>query len=106
MFVGIFKANPVVSTNLLASGLWFYGYNELATMTLKKTEAVTQSVAYTANRVIAIVGRCFAIVLGELGPHDVAQICGIGIGDVVMEFGESSFTVHVIDQLLAKKHSE
>lgn len=26
----------------VASGLWFYGYNELATMTIKKTSAVTQ----------------------------------------------------------------
>jgi hypothetical protein len=33
-------------------GLWFYGYNELATMTIKKTNAVTQSVANTAKRVI------------------------------------------------------
>lgn len=36
--------------------LWFYGYNELATMTIKKTSAVTQSVANTAKRVIVIVG--------------------------------------------------
>jgi solute carrier family 35 protein E1 len=46
------------------TGLWFYGYNELATMTIKKTSAVTQSVANTAKRVIVIVG--VAIVLGEV----------------------------------------
>ena len=46
------------------TGLWFYGYNELATMTLKNTSAVTQSVANTAKRVIVIVG--VAIVLGEV----------------------------------------
>ena len=40
------------------------GYNELATMTIKKTNAVTQSVANTAKRVIVIVG--VAIVLGTL----------------------------------------
>ena len=38
-FVDAFKTNPIISANLIASGLWFYGYNELATMTLKKTGA-------------------------------------------------------------------
>jgi len=42
--------------NLVASGMYFYLYNELATMTLKKTGPVTQSVANTAKRVIVIVG--------------------------------------------------
>jgi len=91
-FVEVYKANPVVSTNLLLSGLWFYGYNELATMTLKKTGAVTQSVANTAKRVIVIVG--VAIVLGEsLDPIKLLG-CGIGIGGV--------FLYSIIDQLLAK----
>jgi solute carrier family 35, member E1 len=62
-FVKIAKTSPAVWTNLVASALWFYGYNELATMTLKKTGAVTQSVANTAKRVIVIVG--VALVLGE-----------------------------------------
>ena len=76
----------------LASGLWFYGYNELATMTTK-TSAVTQSVANTAKRVIVIVG--VAIVMGEsLNPLKLAG-CAIGIGGV--------FLYSVIDQLLAKK---
>lgn len=35
-------------TCAVASGLWFYGYNELATMTIKKTSAVTQ-VRYTTG---------------------------------------------------------
>jgi solute carrier family 35 protein E1 len=53
--------SPCLATNLPrplypAAGLWFYGYNELATMTIKKTSAVTQSVANTAKRVIVIVG--------------------------------------------------
>merc|ERR1740124_1287977 len=92
-FVEIFKTNPVVSLNLLASGLYFYGYNELATMTLKKTGAVTQSVANTAKRVIVIVG--VAIVLGEsLDPIKLLG-CGIGIGGV--------FLYSIIDGLLAKK---
>jgi len=92
-FVELFKKNKAVSTNLIASGLWFYGYNELATMTLKKTGAVTQSVANTAKRVIVIVG--VALVLGEsLDPIKLIG-CSIGIGGV--------FLYSVIDQLLAKK---
>ncbi len=92
-FVTLFKTNPVVSANLIASGLWFYGYNELATMTLKKTGAVTQSVANTAKRVIVIVG--VAIVLGEsLDPIKMLG-CSIGIGGV--------FLYSIIDQLLAEK---
>lgn len=92
-FCELFKTTPVLSANLIASGLWFYGYNELSTMTLKKTGAVTQSVANTAKRVIVIVG--VAIFLGEsLDPIKLLG-CGIGIGGVLL--------YSVIDQLLAKK---
>eukprot|EP00557_Chaetoceros_sp_GSL56_P011490 CAMPEP_0176486372 /NCGR_PEP_ID=MMETSP0200_2-20121128/5532_1 /TAXON_ID=947934 /ORGANISM="Chaetoceros sp., Strain GSL56" /LENGTH=386 /DNA_ID=CAMNT_0017883067 /DNA_START=111 /DNA_END=1271 /DNA_ORIENTATION=+ len=92
-FVEIFKTNPAVSANLIASGLWFYGYNELSTMTLKKTGAVTQSVANTAKRVIVIVG--VAIFLGEsLDPLKLIG-CAIGIGGVLL--------YSIIDQLVAKK---
>ncbi len=92
-FADLWKTNPILKTNLIASGLWFYGYNELATMTLKKTGAVTQSVANTAKRVIVIVG--VAIVLGEsLDPIKLLG-CGIGIGGV--------FLYSIIDQLLSKK---
>ncbi len=45
-FLNIAKTNPIVLTNLVASSLWFYGYNELSTMTLKKTGAVTQRYVY------------------------------------------------------------
>lgn len=91
-FCELYKTNPVVKLNLIASGFWFYGYNELATMTLKKTGAVTQSVANTAKRVIVIVG--VAIVLGEsLDPLKLLG-CGIGIGGV--------FLYSIIDNLLAK----
>jgi len=92
-FVEMYKTNPILSFNLIASGLWFYGYNELATMTLKKTNAVTQSVANTAKRVIVIVG--VAIVLGEsLDPIKLLG-CGIGIGGVLL--------YSTIDEILAKK---
>jgi len=81
-FIDIWKTNPAISYNLIASGLWFYGYNELSTMTLKKTNAVTQSVANTAKRVIVIVG--VAIVLGEsLDPIKLIG-CSIGIGGVLL----------------------
>jgi len=89
-FLEVAKTNPAVWTNLVASGLWFYGYNELATMTLKKTGAVTQSVANTAKRVIVIVG--VALVLGEsLDPVKLIG-CSIGIGGV--------FLYSVIDKLV------
>jgi solute carrier family 35 protein E1 len=81
-FITMYKTNPAVSFNLIASGLYFYGYNELSTMTLKKTGAVTQSVANTAKRVIVIVG--VAMMLGEsLDPVKLLG-CGIGIGGVLL----------------------
>merc|ERR1719326_789465 len=92
-FWALARSNPVVSFNLIASGLWFYGYNELATMTLKKTGAVTQSVANTAKRVIVIVG--VALVMGEsLAPMKLIG-CSIGIGGV--------FLYSIIDNLVKKK---
>eukprot|EP00531_Pseudo-nitzschia_arenysensis_P012519 CAMPEP_0116156888 /NCGR_PEP_ID=MMETSP0329-20121206/23061_1 /TAXON_ID=697910 /ORGANISM="Pseudo-nitzschia arenysensis, Strain B593" /LENGTH=389 /DNA_ID=CAMNT_0003653979 /DNA_START=568 /DNA_END=1737 /DNA_ORIENTATION=+ len=87
------KTTPAIWKNLVASGLWFYGYNECATLTLKKTSAVTQSVANTAKRVIVIVG--VALVLGEsLDPIKLLG-CSIGIGGVLL--------YSIIDGLVAKK---
>lgn len=71
-FVDLWHTNDVMRNNLIYSGLTFYGYNELATMTLKKTTGVTQSVANTAKRVIVMVGS--VIVLGE----DMNQFKAIG----------------------------
>lgn len=45
------------------SGVTFYGYNELSTMTIHYTSAITQSVANTAKRVVVIVG--VAVALGK-----------------------------------------
>jgi solute carrier family 35 protein E1 len=57
-------------------------YNELSTLTIKKTSATTQSVANTAKRVIVIVG--VALALGEsLEPLKMVG-CGIGIGGVLL----------------------
>jgi solute carrier family 35, member E1 len=36
---------PALRNNLITSGLYFYLYNELSTITIKKTSATTQSVA-------------------------------------------------------------
>jgi len=91
-FLKLATSSSAVLMNLIWSGLWFYAYNELATMTIKKTNAVTQSVANTAKRVIVIVG--VAIILGEsLDPLKLIG-CFIGIGGV--------FLYSVIDDLVAK----
>jgi len=93
-FCEMAKTTPAIWKNLIASGLWFYGYNECATLTLKKTGAVTQSVANTAKRVIVIVG--VALVLGEsLDPIKMLG-CSIGIGGVLL--------YSVIDSIVAKKN--
>jgi len=81
-FMSLFKSSSVLSSNLLTSGLYFYLYNELSTLTIAKTSATTQSVANTAKRVIVIVG--VAIALGEsLEPIKLLG-CGIGIGGVLL----------------------
>jgi solute carrier family 35 protein E1 len=80
-FVELFKTTAALKSNLLTSGLYFYLYNELSTLTIKKTSATTQSVANTAKRVIVIVG--VAIALGEsLEPIKMLG-CGIGIAGVL-----------------------
>eukprot|EP00438_Fugacium_kawagutii_P014980 Skav220239 [mRNA] locus=scaffold4245:118401:130750:- [translate_table: standard] len=91
-FMKVASTTPAVVMNLVMSGLWFYVYNELATFTIKKTNAVTSSVANTAKRVIVIVG--VAIVMHEsLSPLKLAG-CAIGIGGV--------FLYSVIDDILKK----
>mmetsp|Transcript_5847 Transcript_5847/g.11004 ORF Transcript_5847/g.11004 Transcript_5847/m.11004 type:complete len:312 (-) Transcript_5847:187-1122(-) len=81
-FVELLKTNEAVRNNLILSGLSFYAYNELATMTIKKTNAVTQSVANTAKRVIVIVG--VALVMGESLEFMKLLGCSIGILGVFM----------------------
>lgn len=92
-FIQIFKTTPALRSNLIASALWFYGYNEVSTMTLKKTNAVTQSVANTAKRVIVIVG--VALVLGESLDFMKLLGCSIGIGGV--------FLYSIIDNIVKAK---
>jgi len=86
------KTTPVLRDNLVFSGLWFYLYNEVATLTIKKTSAVTQSVANTAKRVIVII--VVASVMGEhLGALKLVG-CGIGIGGV--------FLYSIIDKIIER----
>jgi len=54
-FISLLMSKKDLQVGLLLSGMSFYLYNELATMTIKKTGAVTQSVANTAKRVIVLV---------------------------------------------------
>ena len=80
-FVALWKESYVLKFNTITSGLLFYLYNELSTLTIAKTSATTQSVANTAKRVIVIVG--VAIALGEsLEPVKMLG-CGIGIAGVL-----------------------
>mmetsp|Transcript_18201 Transcript_18201/g.48957 ORF Transcript_18201/g.48957 Transcript_18201/m.48957 type:complete len:334 (+) Transcript_18201:55-1056(+) len=60
-FIKLCKSNPVFLYNCTMSGVTFYAYNELSTMTIKHTSAVTASVANTAKRVIVIVGTAVAL---------------------------------------------
>ncbi|KAJ8610827.1 hypothetical protein CTAYLR_006475 [Chrysophaeum taylorii] len=53
-FVNIFLTSYSCRYNLVASGMAFYLYNELATMTIKQTGPITGSVANTAKRVIVL----------------------------------------------------
>lgn len=82
-FVDMMQTKPAVYQNVILSGLTFYGYNELATMTLKKISAVTQSVANTAKRVVVIVGS--AIVFKESITGWKAVGCAICIGGVFLD---------------------
>lgn len=81
-FKEIFKTSTALRNNLLTSGLYFYLYNELSTITIKKTSATTQSVANTAKRAIVIIGS--AIAFGEsLEPIKLLG-CSVCIGGVLL----------------------
>ena len=54
-FVELLMTSRDLQLGLAISGMSFYLYNELATMTIKATGAVTSSVANTAKRVIVMV---------------------------------------------------
>merc|ERR1712060_482926 len=54
-FCSLLMSSRELQLGLAVSGMAFYLYNELATMTIKATGPVTSSVANTAKRVIVMV---------------------------------------------------
>lgn len=89
-FVDKLIYNKALQFNLCLSGLCFYLYNELATMTLKVTGAVTASVANTAKRVIVMV--YMAAVTGKALTNEQQIGAGVAISGVLL--------YSVIDDLL------
>merc|ERR1712196_325748 len=92
-FMGMVTTDSVLQYNLIASGMTFYLYNELATMTIKKTGAVTASVANTAKRVIVMV--VVAVVFGEELTFEKKLGSAVAITGV--------FVYSIIDDLLKPK---
>lgn len=92
-FLDILKSSRELQFNLTMSGLCFYLYNELATMTLKVTGPVTASVANTAKRVIVMV--YMAAVTGKALTEEQKIGAGVAICGVLL--------YSVIDDLLKSK---
>lgn len=92
-FWNIFQTKKACYENIILSGLTFYGYNEVATMTLTKISTVTNSVANTAKRVVVIVGS--AIVFKE----SISGLKAIGCGTCIL----SVFIYSIIDDLVKPK---
>jgi len=81
-FLDLLKTSPALQFNLVASGMMFYLYNELATMTIKATGAVTASVANTAKRVIVLI--YMAAMTGKALTDEQKIGAGIAIGGVLL----------------------
>ena len=95
-FVELFKTSSDLQFNLLMSGMMFYLYNELATMTIKATGAVTASVANTAKRVIVLV--YMAMVTGKALTDEQKIGAAVAIGGVLL--------YSVIDDLFSSKKTK
>ena len=95
-FLDIFKSSTDLQFNLVMSGLCFYLYNELATMTLKVTGPVTASVANTAKRVIVMV--YMAAVTGKVLTDEQKIGAGIAIAGVLL--------YSLIDDLIKSKTTD
>lgn len=96
-FFELLQNNEKFRYNVMMSGLTFYGYNELSTMTIKHTSAVTASVANTAKRVIVIVGS--AIALGNPLTKEEVMGSAISISGVFLY----SIANQISDALFGKK---
>mmetsp|Transcript_12301 Transcript_12301/g.25888 ORF Transcript_12301/g.25888 Transcript_12301/m.25888 type:complete len:339 (-) Transcript_12301:309-1325(-) len=92
-FVDIFLTNKACMFNVTASGLTFYLYNELATMTVKAVGPVGSSVANTAKRVIVML--YMAAVTGKALTEEQQIGAAVAIGGVML--------YSVIDNIFAGK---
>eukprot|EP00560_Eucampia_antarctica_P003555 CAMPEP_0197836542 /NCGR_PEP_ID=MMETSP1437-20131217/29348_1 /TAXON_ID=49252 ORGANISM="Eucampia antarctica, Strain CCMP1452" /NCGR_SAMPLE_ID=MMETSP1437 /ASSEMBLY_ACC=CAM_ASM_001096 /LENGTH=316 /DNA_ID=CAMNT_0043442811 /DNA_START=158 /DNA_END=1108 /DNA_ORIENTATION=- len=92
-FTSKVATNSTLQFNLAMSGICFYIYNELATMTLKVTGPVTASVANTAKRVIVMV--YMATITGKALTDEQKIGASIAIAGVLL--------YSVIDDLLSSK---
>jgi solute carrier family 35 protein E1 len=81
-FIELCSSNKEVFWNVVLSGWWFYIYNEVATIIILKTSAVTQSIANTAKRAVIIV--LGAIVMGESLGRVKLIGCAVAIGGVFL----------------------
>ena len=81
-FVELLMTSRDLQLGLAISGMSFYLYNELATMTIKATGAVTSSVANTAKRVIVMV--YMAAVTGKALTEEQKIGAAIAIGFVLV----------------------
>ena len=81
-FVELLMTSRDLQLGLAMSGMSFYLYNELATMTIKATGAVTSSVANTAKRVIVMV--YMAAVTGKVLTEEQKIGAAIAIGFVLV----------------------
>ena len=95
-FIELFKTSSDLQFNLVMSGMMFYLYNELATMTIKATGAVTASVANTAKRVIVLV--YMAMVTGKALTDEQKIGAAVAIGGVLL--------YSVIDDLFSSKKTK
>ena len=81
-FVELLMTSRDLQLGLAISGMSFYLYTELATMTIKATGAVTSSVANTAKRVIVMV--YMAAVTGKVLTEEQKIGAAIAIGFVLV----------------------
>ena len=89
-FMTLLQTNKDLQLGLIVSGLTFYVYNELATMTIKPCGPVTASVANTAKRVIVMV--YMSMVTGKALTEEQQIGSAVAIGFVLV--------YSVIDDLL------
>ena len=95
-FVELLMTSRDLQLGLAISGMSFYLYNELATMTIKATGAVTSSVANTAKRVIVMV--YMAAVTGKVLTEEQKIGAAVAIAFVML--------YSVIDDLVKKFKKE